>query len=346
MRSQMAGAAQPGPPAGAAALGAQGTYHNSPIPNPPFYRVPMTPTRHGRQIPTLSGYENPALAAATAAAASGVEAVGATSRGDRPPMASRSHAPMRLSATATAFSMPGGVSGSPDQHHDTAAAAAVGNSGGEPGPNLAGPEHGQEMERRRGEEMERQDRPRGAGGMFAAMATARARADEAIPAHNPDGSWAVTQGDRHAQVGGGGGGGGVGVAHGGRMQHGPHGPYLQVVPLSRMVALPSEPGVGAQASGGVAGVNNGGGAGAGAGAGAGTGAGDTEHLEQSPSHLAMMPAFRHWESQRARLRIQVRFLLFLNYRALPRPPFGKDIPAPAFFGRTSCMFLAFTGRGS
>ena len=294
---------QPQFPNGAAAFGAQGSYEHNPAAHgsPAFSR--------GQAVSSLPGYDNPTVATGAAAVAAGVEA-----GPDRSPaMATRAafHPPMRLSATATAFSMTGGVSGSPVHHRETAAAATARTNGGEPGPNTAEAEqarrHGwssernpaatehREVERRRGEEMDQEDRGHG-GGVFAAMAaTARARADEAIPANNPDGFWAPAQAGTFA-----GQAGGAGAAHGdGRLQHGAHGPYLQMVPLSRMVALPSEQGTGTRtANGGTAGVNNSGGGGAGTG----------EQLDQNRSHLAMLPAFRHWESQRARLRIQVRFV--------------------------------------
>lgn len=113
-----------------------------------------------------------------------------------------------------------------------------------------------------------------------------------VPIGNPDGSSGLSPQERFTQAQ-------REIYHGGPLQQGRHGPFLQMVPLSRMTALPPEAGT---ADGG------------GTAPPAMDGSYDDrvgEAIEQDPDsaqgHLAVLPAFRHWESQRARLRIQVRW---------------------------------------
>lgn len=266
-------------------------------------------------IPTLA-----TSAAAAAGAFAGAEvrpevsgtAAGPASQVGRLSTAARAalHPPMRLSAAATAFSMPAGAMGSPDQLHETSTVGGSGDSGSNAveedharrqrwSQEWTNPfqEHAREAERRRGLVIGRERRA--GGSVIAAGAAARARGDHPVPVPvpNPDGSWAFAQVERLAQAG-------LGFAHGGRLQHGDRGPYLEVVPLTRMAELPPEPGTVAPADGGTAST-----------AGGSNGDGAVTRMiadgqGQSQSHLAALPAFRHWESQRARLRLQVRGLRF------------------------------------
>eukprot|EP00752_Nemacystus_decipiens_P006235 g5625.t1 len=286
-----------------------------------------------------SHYVIPTLATSAAAASGSVagargrpEAAGAAagpaSQEGRRPTAARAalHPPMRLSASATAFSMPPAAGANPYQPHD--ASTGSGESG-------SGSSAAEERRTRRSivrEQIEsgrgltigrnglaigREGRAGGGGVFAAAMAAARARADHAVapapadPNNNPDGSWASTQEERLAQAG-------LGFAHGGRIQHGDRGPYLEVVPLTRMAELPPERGAVNPADGGTASRAD---RSDGDRAGAGARTADDQGQGQSQNHLAALPAFRHWESQRARLRIQ-----WHSPNASPEPV-GTDSPA-------------------
>lgn len=282
-------------------------------------------------IPTLATTAAAAAGAMAAGAGVGPEATGTVagpaSQEGRPSTAAHAalHPHLRLSASATAFSMPTGGAASSNQPHATPTAANGGGGGGDSGSTNAAEqdrsrqerwaavqEHAREAERRRGLAIGRSGlaigrEVRAAAGAFATMAAARARGDQPVPAPapypNPGGSWAFTHAERLAQAG-------LGFAHGGRLQHGERGPYLEVVPLTRMAELPRERGSAAPADEGAAsgagGRNNGDGVGAMMGDDQSQGQGQG----QSQNYLAALPAFRHWESQRARLRIQVRGVRF------------------------------------
>lgn len=286
--------------------------------------APLNPA-HTRFYP--SNYVIPTLATTTAAAAgamagSGVgpevpgAEVGPASHEGRPPTTARAAAlrpPVRLSATATAFSMPPAAgTSSPDQPHETSSTGISG--GGDAGSNPASEEprtrlgfviqHARDIVRREAERRRglaigrdglaigREGRPGVLGGVFAA----RARADQSVPAPAPPNSgasWALAQA-------------GLGFAHGGRLQHGGRGPYLEVVPLTRMAELPPERGTEIHADGGAPSAAAGSDSDGAAGARVADDQNQGQSQSQGQSHLATLPAFRHWESQRARLRIQVR----------------------------------------
>ena len=282
--------------------------------HPSYYVIPTLATTAAAAAGAMTG--GAGVRPGVAGAAAGPEP-----REGRPPTAARPalHPPMRLSAAATAFSMPpAGGAVSPDQPHEPSTGSGDANTA-EPGPARRSlvREQFREVESRGGLAIGRDGlaigrEGRASGGVFAAaMAAARARADQSVvPAavSNPPerGSWASTQSERLAQAG-------LGFAHGGRLQHGDRGPYLEVVPLTRMAELPPERGAATPADGERA-------SGAGGSDSDGTGGREAEYQSefrgqvqgqgqnQNQNHLAALPAFRHWESQRARLRIQVRGL--------------------------------------
>lgn len=84
----------------------------------------------------------------------------------------------------------------------------------------------------------------------------------------------------------------VGTAQDGRTQQRSRSSELQVVPISRMVALPPEGGITVTR-------------GVGEGVRPDEATQEIQYQDSSQSNLATLPAFRHWEAQRARLRIQV-----------------------------------------
>lgn len=296
-------------------------------PHPPHTR--SNPSHY--VIPTLATTAAAAAAGAMAGAGARPQVAGAP-QASRPATASRAtlHPPIRLSAAATAFSMPpaGETAASPDQpsENDTSTTARSGGGGGGNSSYDAAQEerarregwsavqaHAREAERRRGLAIGRDGLAVGRegrlhGGVLAAMAAAaRNRGDQSVPAHspnpnpnaNPDGSWASTQAERLAQAG-------LGFAHGGRLQHGERGPYLEVVPLTRMAELPPERGSVVPGDGGAASTTGGGDGAAGGGARTADDQSQGRSQGHSQNFLGALPAFRHWESQRARLRIQVR----------------------------------------
>ncbi|CAM9578630.1 unnamed protein product [Ectocarpus fasciculatus] len=308
------------PPDGAAAAA---RVASSPFHHPTVYELPRgntappsgiagrtrtlpNPTYTPRPFSMPAGYEAPTLPTSAVAAAAATAAqraaisTAAEAQGGRSPVPVPFSSPSRLSAAATAFSMsPGGYS-APDQNHHAATAATGGGISG-----LAGTE----------EELARQERwshewtmavqqhalhglsvGDGAGahaqqqhGDSPAAAAGHRRPDGVVPNGDPDGPSGSSPQERFS------------LAQrenyrGGPLQQGRHGPFLQMVPLSRMTALPSE-----------AGTADGGGTPPPAMDGSyDDRVGEAIEQDQDPAqgHLAVLPAFRRWESQRARLRIQ------------------------------------------
>lgn len=223
--------------------------------------------------------------------------------------------PMRLSATATAFSL-GSLGGS----------ISPGRSGTGEGTSIEDRARARAwLHRQYATSLDQQQQQQtgqaigthARGEFFAAMAAMRAAA---AAGRQPDGDGSHARGGNGGALGSGGGGGGVaggGTGAGSSLTHGgtatglhrTPGAYTQALTrASYMTALaPEAP---ASATGG-AGVTGGVVAGpampselSSGSSGTGGGGGGSRAVGNQSS-LAALPAFRHWESQRARLRIQV-----------------------------------------
>lgn len=296
------------PPVGAAAAARVATS--------PFQHPTMPPSETAGRARTLpNGNETPTLPTSAVAAAAATAAQRAANntavaaQGGRPPAPVPFSSPSRLSAAATAFSMaPGGYSAPDQNHHEVAAAADGGISG------LAGTEEElarQEIWSQRQERWSQgwtmavqQHVPHGlsvgdgAGahaqqqhGDSPAAAADNRRPDGVVPNGNPDGSSGLSPQERFTLPQ-------REIYRGGPLQQGRHGPFLQMVPLSRMTALPPE-----------AGTADGGGTAPPAMGGSyddRVGEAIEQDQDSAQGHLAVLPAFRHGESPRARLQIQVR----------------------------------------
>ncbi|CAM9893150.1 unnamed protein product, partial [Ectocarpus sp. 4 AP-2014] len=261
------------------------------LPNPTYTPRPFsTPAGYG--APTLP---TSAVAAATATATQRTATnTAVAAHGGRPPVPVPLSSSSRLSAAATAFSMsPGGYS-APDQNHHEASAAAEGGISG-----LAGTEEDLARQERWSHEWTMAVQQHALHGLSVgdgAGAHAQQQHGDspaAAAGHrqpgNPDGSSGLSPQERFTQAQ-------REIYHGGPLQQGRHGPFLQMVPLSRMTALPSE-----------AGTADGGGTAPPAMDGSyddRVGEAIQQDQDSAQGHLAVLPAFRHWESQRARLRIQ------------------------------------------
>ncbi|CBN78509.1 hypothetical protein Esi_0126_0068 [Ectocarpus siliculosus] len=269
-------------------------------------RTLPNPTYTPRPFSMPAGYEAPTLPTSAVAAAAATAAQRAATntavaaQGERPPVPVPLSSSSRLSAVATAFSMSPGGYGAPDQNHHEATAAAEGGISG-----LTGTE----------EELARQERwsqewtmavqqhalrglsvGDGAGahaqqqhGDSPAVFAGHRQPGGVVPIGIPDGSSGLIPQERFTQAQ-------REIYHDGPLQQGRHGPFLQMIPLSRMTALPPE-----------AGTADGGGTAPPAMDGSyddRVGEAIEQDQDSAQGHLAVLPAFRHWESQRARLRIQ------------------------------------------
>ncbi|CAM9540590.1 unnamed protein product [Scytosiphon promiscuus] len=280
------------------------TVHGAPPWNhAPFARNPSL-GQHvpNRTHPPVPGSGIPTLAATAAAVAAAEHTrpepmetqTGAADLSGRPRTVTRDplNPPFQLSAAATAFSMSAHGDDGVDRHPQDRSGAPNGRVSVEEGPaRQQGPAQPwyAALERRAGQAgLAPRGIPAGAGGgrghgqrdgggFSGDTGAARVAVDAAVAAH-------LRQGETDPRLIS----DGPGLARGGRTQQEDRRSQMQV---SRMVALPSEGGTAATR-----------------GAETGTSVGDLgreiPYQEPIQSNLMALPAFRHWESQRARLRIQ------------------------------------------
>ncbi|CAM9295626.1 unnamed protein product, partial [Hapterophycus canaliculatus] len=281
-------------------------YERSEWNHTPFTRSPgLSPNVTNSAHPPMPGYGIPTLAIAAAAVAAARETrseaadteTGASAPGRWPRSTVRDplNPPFQLSAAATAFSMSTHGNRPIGLRHDEEPGASNGGVSAEDlarqqGSDPSRPWHTAIMRRMA------EPAPRGIpagnsggeghvhrdGAIFSSGATTRAEttaAVTAIAAH-------LQRGETDPSLVS----NGVGIDQEGRMQQESRSTELQVVPLSRMVTLPPE---GTAATMGVE-----------AGVRPDEARQDGQDNNPSQSNRAALPVFRHWESQRARLRIQ------------------------------------------